>query len=80
MKKYLILLLFTLISGTCISQSKLDYIWLSGYTYQAVKGNIIDFNKNRKIDSIILGDAAIGKNNAIISDTEGNLMFFFHCC
>lgn len=62
------------------SQNKRDYIWLSGYTYQPVKGNIIDFNKNGKIDSIILGKAAIGDNNAIISDKKGNLLFYSNGC
>lgn len=79
--KYIIFLLF--LFSSLVAQNKRDYNWLFGsspYLDQSgVKGNLVDFNSNGKIDTIKFGDA-VASNNINISDLEGDLLFYFNGC
>ncbi len=81
-KQIYLLLLFTFTQGfNALGQSKYDYNWIFGGSYngEVHNGNILDFNKNRKIDTLLLG-LKMGANNAEISDREGNLLFYTNGC
>ncbi len=68
-------MLFSVLYG----QINRDYIWLSGYAYRPVKGNIIDFNNKGIVDSLIIG-MPIEDNNASICDKKGKLLMYSNGC
>ena len=65
------------------AQSKHDYNWVFGYdngpngTY---KKSIVDFDNNRSIKHFDSDLIRMSFNNASISDTEGNLLFYTNGC
>ncbi len=83
MPKYLpVIIIFLNLSSFVYSQNKQDYIWIFGNNYidkHKIKGEIMEFNKKCQIDTFISYDS-VSKNNASISDKDGNLLFYFNGC
>lgn len=83
---YKLVLSFLFIIFFCFvtfSQSKNDYKWIFGSSYQVekkiVKGCIIDFKNKGRIDTADMHDG-VANHNAPISDRDGNLLFYFNGC
>jgi len=83
LKKLIIIFIVMLICNLLIAQNKRDYIWLFGSTKRiglpGAEGNIIDFNKQGRIDTLVLG-SPFYDNISMISDEEGRLLFYTNGC
>ena len=77
------IILLLLLQGTLISQNKRDYNWImSNNTLPAEGVESVLFNFNLKPFTIVPFQGTIdhGSNNSIISDAEGNLLFYTNGC
>ncbi|MGE5356023.1 MAG: T9SS type A sorting domain-containing protein [Deltaproteobacteria bacterium] len=84
MKKFVFLVITLIFAISAIyAQNKRDYTWIFGITlispFHETKGNIMDFNKKGRIDTLIMYEN-VADHNAEISDLNGNLLFYFNGC
>lgn len=85
MKTQYTILIILLLPVFCFGQSKQDYNWILGYDYskplEGIEGGLIDFKDgSRTISTKDIGIVALPRNNASISNEEGEFLFVTNGC